>query len=47
MSPSPLRKAVSDAYLADEDALLETLIEKARLSPARDQGHRDAGRANS
>ena len=34
MSLSLSRKAVSDAYLADEDALLETLIEKARLSPA-------------
>jgi RHH-type proline utilization regulon transcriptional repressor/proline dehydrogenase/delta 1-pyrroline-5-carboxylate dehydrogenase len=32
MTPESLRKAISDAYLADEDAILETLIAKARPS---------------
>ncbi|MFL6690157.1 MAG: bifunctional proline dehydrogenase/L-glutamate gamma-semialdehyde dehydrogenase PutA [Alphaproteobacteria bacterium] len=31
---NPLRKAISDAYLADEDRFVETLIPKARLTPA-------------
>ncbi len=34
MPTSPLRKAISDAWLADEDRLAETLVEKARLTPA-------------
>ena len=29
-----LRQTISTAYLADEDALLESLIAKARMSPA-------------
>ena len=32
MTPESLRKAIFDAYLTDEDALLETLIAKARPS---------------
>jgi RHH-type proline utilization regulon transcriptional repressor/proline dehydrogenase/delta 1-pyrroline-5-carboxylate dehydrogenase len=31
---NPLRKAIFDAFLADEDSFVETLIPKARLSPA-------------
>jgi RHH-type proline utilization regulon transcriptional repressor/proline dehydrogenase/delta 1-pyrroline-5-carboxylate dehydrogenase len=31
---NPLRKAISDAFLADEDRFVEALIPKARLSPA-------------
>lgn len=34
MTTESLRKAISDAYLADEDQILESLIAKARLSPA-------------
>src|SRR6202167_2216421 len=34
MTISPFRKAISDAWLADEDTLVDDLIEKARLSPA-------------
>jgi RHH-type proline utilization regulon transcriptional repressor/proline dehydrogenase/delta 1-pyrroline-5-carboxylate dehydrogenase len=34
MTTSPLRKAISDAWLADENALVDRLIETARLSPA-------------
>ena len=34
MTAPSLRKAISDAYLADEDQVLENLIAKARLSPA-------------
>jgi RHH-type proline utilization regulon transcriptional repressor/proline dehydrogenase/delta 1-pyrroline-5-carboxylate dehydrogenase len=34
MSTSSFRKAISDAWLADENALAEELIAKARLSPA-------------
>jgi RHH-type proline utilization regulon transcriptional repressor/proline dehydrogenase/delta 1-pyrroline-5-carboxylate dehydrogenase len=34
MTISPFRKAISDAWLADEDTLVDGLIEKARLSPA-------------
>ncbi|MGD0190689.1 MAG: bifunctional proline dehydrogenase/L-glutamate gamma-semialdehyde dehydrogenase PutA [Rhizomicrobium sp.] len=34
MTASPLRKAISDAWLADEETLIGRLIEKARLSPA-------------
>jgi RHH-type proline utilization regulon transcriptional repressor/proline dehydrogenase/delta 1-pyrroline-5-carboxylate dehydrogenase len=32
MTPSPLRKAISDAWLADEEALTGELIKRARLS---------------
>ncbi|HVZ90831.1 MAG TPA: bifunctional proline dehydrogenase/L-glutamate gamma-semialdehyde dehydrogenase PutA [Rhizomicrobium sp.] len=34
MTTSPLRQAISDAYLADENAVVAALIGKARLSPA-------------
>ena len=34
MNSSPLRQAIADAYLADEESVVESLIEKARLSPA-------------
>ena len=34
MTTSPLRKAISDAWLADENPLVDRLIETARLSPA-------------
>jgi RHH-type proline utilization regulon transcriptional repressor/proline dehydrogenase/delta 1-pyrroline-5-carboxylate dehydrogenase len=33
MESSPLRQAISDAFLADEGAVVDTLIAKARLSP--------------
>ncbi|MGN6149862.1 MAG: hypothetical protein ACTHPD_15090, partial [Rhizomicrobium sp.] len=32
-NPSPLRAAISSAYLEDEEAVTERLIAKARLSP--------------
>jgi RHH-type proline utilization regulon transcriptional repressor/proline dehydrogenase/delta 1-pyrroline-5-carboxylate dehydrogenase len=35
-----LRQAISAAYLADEDALLEQLIQKAEMSPAEDAATR-------
>jgi RHH-type proline utilization regulon transcriptional repressor/proline dehydrogenase/delta 1-pyrroline-5-carboxylate dehydrogenase len=34
MESSPLRKAISDAFLADEETVVDSLIVKARLSPA-------------
>ncbi|MBI3677713.1 MAG: bifunctional proline dehydrogenase/L-glutamate gamma-semialdehyde dehydrogenase PutA [Proteobacteria bacterium] len=34
MNSSPLRQAIADAYLADEESVIEGLIAKARLSPA-------------
>jgi len=34
MESSPLRKAISDAFLAEEEAVVDTLIAKARLSPS-------------
>jgi len=34
MTASALRKAISNAWLADEGTIAETLVEKARLSPA-------------
>src|SRR6202789_1667958 len=34
MTLTDLRRAVSDVWLADEDTILDTLIPKARLSPA-------------
>ena len=34
MDSSPLRKAISDAFLADEDAVVSRLIAKARMSAA-------------
>ncbi|HEX3672939.1 MAG TPA: proline dehydrogenase family protein, partial [Rhizomicrobium sp.] len=34
MESSPLRRAISDLFLADEEAVTGTLIEKARLTPA-------------
>jgi RHH-type transcriptional regulator, proline utilization regulon repressor / proline dehydrogenase / delta 1-pyrroline-5-carboxylate dehydrogenase len=34
MNPDPLRKAISDAWLADEEKLSDALIARARLSPA-------------
>jgi RHH-type transcriptional regulator, proline utilization regulon repressor / proline dehydrogenase / delta 1-pyrroline-5-carboxylate dehydrogenase len=34
MESSPLRQAISDAFLADEEAVVDALIVKARLSPA-------------
>jgi RHH-type proline utilization regulon transcriptional repressor/proline dehydrogenase/delta 1-pyrroline-5-carboxylate dehydrogenase len=34
MTISPLRKAISDAWLSDENTLVDRLIEQARLSPA-------------
>src|SRR5262249_40003240 len=35
---SPLRKAISDAFLADEETITEDLIRKARLSPGERAG---------
>jgi RHH-type proline utilization regulon transcriptional repressor/proline dehydrogenase/delta 1-pyrroline-5-carboxylate dehydrogenase len=34
MESSPLRQAISDAYLADEEAVVDNLIAMVRLSPA-------------
>jgi len=34
MTPDPLRKAISQAWLADEESLTEKLIAKARFSSA-------------
>ncbi|HEY4114497.1 MAG TPA: bifunctional proline dehydrogenase/L-glutamate gamma-semialdehyde dehydrogenase PutA, partial [Rhizomicrobium sp.] len=35
---NPLRKAISDAFLADEDTIVEDLIRRARLSPGERAG---------
>jgi RHH-type proline utilization regulon transcriptional repressor/proline dehydrogenase/delta 1-pyrroline-5-carboxylate dehydrogenase len=33
MNPDPLRKAISEAWLADEERIASALVERARLSP--------------
>src|SRR5437016_14671374 len=36
MNPAPLRKAISEAWLADEERITRQLIDRARLAPAQE-----------